>query len=65
LNTAGIGTGVFYPVPVHQQPYMKDIVGDVHLPVTERLAHEVISLPVHPLLSQDDLEYIVEQVNQL
>ncbi|MDY6846710.1 MAG: DegT/DnrJ/EryC1/StrS family aminotransferase [Chloroflexota bacterium] len=65
LNEAGIGTGIFYPVPVHQQGYMRDIVGDYHLPIAEKLAKQVISLPVHPQVSQDDLEKIVTEVNKL
>ncbi len=50
LNEAGVGTGIFYPVPAHQQEYMREIVGSVQLPVAEKLAQEVISLPVHPQL---------------
>ena len=65
LNEAGIGTGIFYPIPVHQHDYMKQIVGEIHLPVAERLAKEVISLPVHPQVSQSDLEKIVSEVNKL
>lgn len=65
LNDAGVGTGIFYPVPAHQQQYMRDITGDVHLPVAESLAKEVISLPVHPQLNQADLETIVAEVNKL
>jgi dTDP-4-amino-4,6-dideoxygalactose transaminase len=65
LNEAGIGTGIFYPVPVHQQGYMKELVGEVHLPVSEKLAQQVISLPVHPQVTQVDLEKIVQEVNKL
>jgi perosamine synthetase len=65
LTEAGIGTGIFYPVPAHQQDYMREIVGEVRLPVAERLAKEVISLPVHPQLSQADLDVIVTEVNRL
>jgi dTDP-4-amino-4,6-dideoxygalactose transaminase len=65
LGDAGVGTGVFYPVPVHKQGYMQDLVGDMTLPVSERLAGEVFSLPVHPHLTQDDLEKIVTEVNKL
>ncbi len=65
LNEAGIGTGVFYPVPAHQQSYMREIVGDVSLPVAEQMAQEVISLPVHPQLTQADLNQIVTEVNKL
>ena len=65
LNESGVGTGIFYPVPAHQHDYMRDIVGDVRLPVAERLSQEVISIPVHPQLSQEDLEKIVAEVNAL
>jgi dTDP-4-amino-4,6-dideoxygalactose transaminase len=65
LNDNGVGTGVFYPVPCHQQGYVREMIGEVSLPVTERLAREVISLPVHPGLTQADLEKIVLEVNRL
>jgi dTDP-4-amino-4,6-dideoxygalactose transaminase len=65
LNDAGVGTGIFYPVPAHQQEYLRQIIGNFHLPVSEQLAKEVISLPVHPLLTQSDLETIVAEVNKL
>ena len=66
LNEAGIGTGIFYPVPAYKQAHLAEAgYGDLHLPVTERLVKEVISLPVHPQLSQQDLQVIVEGVNQL
>ncbi len=65
LEDAGIGTGIFYPVPVHKQGYMRELVGDMTLPVSERLADEVLSLPVHPHLTPDDLEKIVTEVNRL
>jgi len=65
LNTAGIGTGIFYPVPAHQQGYVREIVGEVSLPVAEQLAQEVISLPVHPALTLAELDRIVSEVNKL
>lgn len=65
LNETGVGTGVFYSIPAHQHDYIREVVGDVHLPAAERLAQEVLSLPVHPGLSQADLETIVSAVNEL
>jgi dTDP-4-amino-4,6-dideoxygalactose transaminase len=66
LNDAGVGTGIFYPVPANKQAHLvKMDLGNVSLPVAERLANEVISLPVHPQLSQADLETIVAEVNKL
>ena len=65
LENAGIGTGIFYPIPAHQQEYVQQRIGLVQLPVTEQMAAEVLSLPVHPQLSQADLEKIVHEVNKL
>ena len=65
LTQAGVGTGVFYPVPAHQHDYMRERIGDISLPITEKLSQEVFSLPVHPGLSQADLEKIVSEVNKL
>ncbi len=45
--------------------YMDKLIGDVHLPVAERLANEVLSLHVHTSLSQADLNTIVAEVNKL
>jgi perosamine synthetase len=65
LRDDGVGTGVFYPVPAHQHDYLSEMVDEVNLPVTEKLAQEVLSLPVHPGLTQADLETIVRAVNKL
>lgn len=65
LTAAGIGTGIYYPIPAHHQPHIKEVVGEVSLPVAEQMAKEVISLPVHPQLSQEDLNTIVTEVNKL
>ncbi len=65
LADAGVGTGIFYPVPAHQQGYIQETLGRVSMPVAERLAKEVLSLPVHPQLSQADLETIAREVNKL
>ena len=66
LTKAGVGTGVFYPVPAHQQKHLVEMgYGGVRLPVAEQLAKEVISLPVHPALTQQDLDTIVNAVNEL
>ncbi|SKF62458.1 putative PLP-dependent enzyme possibly involved in cell wall biogenesis [Mycobacteroides abscessus subsp. abscessus] len=54
------GCGVYYPIPNHRLETFKS---PEHLEQTERAAAEVISLPVHPSLSQDDLERIVTAVN--
>ena len=57
-----VGSGMFYPVPNHR---LKPFQVDKDLPNTEQAALECLSLPVHPSLSQGDLERIVEAVNAL
>ena len=64
LHEEGVGTGVYYPVPIHKQTYYtQDLSYDLSLPEAEKAAEEVLSLPVHPGLTQEDLETIVSAVN--
>jgi perosamine synthetase len=64
LQEKGVGSEVYYPVPVHKQTfYVEELGYDLSLPVAEQAALEVLSLPVHPALSQADLEVIVSNVN--
>lgn len=60
LADHGVGSGVYYPVPVHR---LTSFGRTVDLPETEAAAREVLSLPVHPALSEADLESIVTAVN--
>lgn len=63
LQERGVGSEVYYPVPIHQQTYYTEVLGYAdHLPVAEQAAAEVLSLPVHAGLNQDDLETIVNAV---
>lgn len=59
----GVGSGVYYPIPNHRLASLAPFAEGVELPVTEEAARQVVSLPVHPSLSQDDLERIVNAVN--
>jgi dTDP-4-amino-4,6-dideoxygalactose transaminase len=61
----GIGSGVYYPIPNHRLPSLSRFAPGLQLPETERAAREVLSLPVHPSLTPDDLEKIVSAVNTL
>lgn len=69
LTEAGVGNAVYYPTPIHRlKPYWEPdqkAGRNWHLPETERAAAEVVSLPVHPSLSAEDLERIVAAVNEL
>jgi len=64
LESNGIGTGIYYPIPIHKQPlYQKLRFGD-SLPVSERFANVVVSLPVHPGVSEDNLDYIIRIIKE-
>ncbi|MCD0443730.1 DegT/DnrJ/EryC1/StrS family aminotransferase [Glycomyces sp. A-F 0318] len=63
LREAGVGSAVYYPTPIHRlAPYA---AGGADLPETDRAAAEVLSVPVHPSLTGDDLDRIVEAVTGL
>lgn len=57
LQESGIGSMVYYPLPLHLQPVYKSLgVGAGHLPVAEQVCREVLSLPMFPELSGDQQE---------
>jgi dTDP-4-amino-4,6-dideoxygalactose transaminase len=58
----GVGSGVYYPIPNHRLPSLAKFAPGLDLPETERAAREALSLPVHPSLSENDLERIVSAV---
>lgn len=63
FTKAGIETAVYYPVPLHWISHVREAVGYAYCPQAERAAEEVLSLPVHPGLSDEDLRAIVRAVN--
>ena len=63
LKEAGVGTGIHYPVPIHQQPCMKN--GHVTtLPVTEKYKEEILSLPMQPALAKSEVEFVVDRIQE-
>jgi dTDP-4-amino-4,6-dideoxygalactose transaminase len=63
LRSEGIPTAVYYPRPLHQQTAYRDFpCGPGGLPVSERLADEVLSLPMHPYLTEADQDRVVAAV---
>ncbi|MWB97266.1 DegT/DnrJ/EryC1/StrS family aminotransferase [Agromyces seonyuensis] len=57
----GVGSGVYYPIPAHRLPSLREHAG-ADLPQTDLAAAEVVSLPVHPSVGADDLERIAAAV---
>jgi dTDP-4-amino-4,6-dideoxygalactose transaminase len=66
LGERGIGTGVYYPRPVFDHVCFRGDprIGSPPMPMTERASREVLSLPVHPLLTHEDLDLIVRSVKE-
>jgi dTDP-4-amino-4,6-dideoxygalactose transaminase len=63
LRGRGIEAGVFYPAAIHRQPLYRRLgYGDIELPVAQRLADTVLSLPVHPSLSEADVDEVAAAV---
>jgi dTDP-4-amino-4,6-dideoxygalactose transaminase len=60
LEKRGVGSGVYYPTPIHLLPSFRL---EVDLPVTETATTQVLSLPVYPALTDGELETIVDAVN--
>lgn len=62
LKAAGIDTMIHYPIPPHQQQAYIEY-NDLQLPLTEAIHQEVVSLPVGPTMSMDDVQQVIAVVN--
>jgi len=62
LQAAGIPTAVHYPIPIHRQPAYAHLHDGRAIPVSEQLAEEVMSLPMHPDLEPGTQDRIVGQI---
>jgi dTDP-4-amino-4,6-dideoxygalactose transaminase len=60
LANIGVATQVYYPLPIHKQPFYQKLGYNDHLPNSEKTAAEVLSLPIHPSLTKGELDYIVD-----
>lgn len=63
LKAAGVPSNVYYPRPMHLQPaYVQYGAGEGTLPFAEQLSHEVLSLPMHPYLTSDEINQVCAAV---
>lgn len=61
LVERGVGAAVHYPIPIYRQKLYRELgYGEKLCPNTEEACNKVLSLPVHPLVSRNDIEYILD-----
>jgi dTDP-3-amino-2,3,6-trideoxy-4-keto-D-glucose/dTDP-3-amino-3,4,6-trideoxy-alpha-D-glucose/dTDP-2,6-dideoxy-D-kanosamine transaminase len=65
LAAAGVHTDVHYPIPDHRQPAFENEFAHVNLPVTEETAHQLISLPCFPELTEAEVEQVCDALRSL
>jgi perosamine synthetase len=65
LKDSGVATEIYYQLPIHKQPLYQELGYNDHLPNAEKAAREVLSLPVHPSLTKEDLETIVHSIQDI
>ena len=67
LNERGIGTSVHF-IPNHQQPYFRGVLGlesGRHFPEADRVSEQILSLPLHPWLTEPDVDRVCEELAAL
>jgi dTDP-4-amino-4,6-dideoxygalactose transaminase len=65
LRKAGIGTAIHYPLPVHQQPAYEAYACNVELPVSEAISGRILSLPMFPELTDEQVRRVGETVRDV
>jgi dTDP-4-amino-4,6-dideoxygalactose transaminase len=65
LRDRGVGTGVYYPVPLHRQRCFASLgYGPGSLPITEQTCSRILSIPCHPMLTDDDVQCVASCIQE-
>ncbi len=62
LRANGVPTAVYYPRPLHRQPAYASVHDGAALPVSDRIADRILALPIHPDLTEAQMQHVCEQV---
>jgi perosamine synthetase len=67
IQDKGVGVRVYYPLPIHRQPVFVKMGAyeNLHLPETEKATSQVMSLPIHPLLTEAEREQVAQIINEV
>ena len=58
-----IGSAIYYPVPLHRQECFSNLVGvEARLPICEKMADEVLSIPIYPELSTEQIDHVINTI---
>lgn len=63
LEKNGIETIIHYPIPIHKQKAYKEY-NSISLPISERVARQVLSLPIHPYMEDIEIRYVIENIKK-
>jgi len=63
LKNKGISTGIHYPISIHEQPAITNILGKIKLPLCEKFEKEILSLPMYPQLTEEQMNYLCNVIN--
>jgi len=65
LDENGIKTAIYYPLPIYKQALYQKLGYNGHLPVSEKISSEVLSLPVHPSVNEEDLNFVTKSIRKI
>ena len=61
----GISTAIHYPKPISAQPLFSNLKNPISTPISKRLSGEILSIPVHPLVTPEEILYICDKINEV
>lgn len=64
LGKNGVGSMIYYPIPVHRQKFIKDMYPGLTLEIAEQISDQVLSLPIHPSVQKKDLQKIAKLIRE-
>ncbi len=66
LQDKGICTCIHYPIPIHLLPaYVYLELGNGSFPITEKVSNEVLSIPIYPEMTEEEIKYVAESLHNL